>query len=88
MKRSDKVMIATGCIAAICCILNKKKNAWIPVSERLPENKHNVLVTVQNKQNKPFVEIDFISKDEWEAFEDNVIAWKELPEPYKKGKEQ
>lgn len=56
---------------------------WIPVTERLPEKKESVIVTVNDGA-------IYTDTDDWtgEAFwthGDNVIAWRELPEPWKEG---
>ena len=65
---------------------------WIPVTEDLPENALPVLVTA-TWDNQNYVTVAFYSsKDgEWLKEEDcavyplDVIAWQELPIPYKKG---
>ena len=68
---------------------------WIPVSERLPEENGQYLVTVKNLTgyeqlyNNVF-ECEFFEKD-WifKGWKDNkVIAWMELPEPYKAESEE
>ena len=66
----------------------RKQNQWIPVSERLPENGEEVLIT-----NGKYVTIDeryFLENTEdGEAYTwdingwDDVVAWMPLPEPYK-----
>ena len=71
----------------------EQETRWIPVSERLPEQSDNYLVTNDDGD----VEMAYfahpkdyaISKGEWREiwYEDNVIAWMPLPEPYKEGKE-
>lgn len=71
------------------------KGHWIPVSERLPEENGQYLVTVKNLTgyeqlyNNVF-ECEFFEKD-WifKGWKDNkVIAWMPLPEPYKAESEE
>lgn len=68
---------------------------WIPVSERLPEENGQYLVTVKNLTgyeqlyNNVF-ECEFFEKD-WifKGWKDNkVIAWMPLPQPYKAESEE
>lgn len=72
---------------------------WIPCEVRLPEEDKDVLVTVYfkgNRHNKPRYYIDIASciGGSWSSFSDEfkvmknrheVVAWCELPEPYKGG---
>ena len=56
---------------------------WIPVSERLPEEKHCCLCCDKDR----YITIGFISKSkEWCFVDDeidiDVIAWMPLPKPY------
>ena len=53
---------------------------WIPVSERLPKNGNRVIVT--NKDGQVFINPFW---DHFRFFDDEIIAWQPLPEPYKKG---
>ena len=61
---------------------------WIPCSERLPEVSNFYMVTNEHDE----VEIiwfahkgDYdIDKSEWRETEDKIIAWKKVPEPYRK----
>jgi hypothetical protein len=64
-------------------------NGWIPVSERLPKEDGNYLVTMKHKEfnqtkvtsmdfNGEFLFNDYFEKAWWE-----VIAWQNLPDPYK-----
>ena len=70
---------------------------WIPVGERLPEKDGHYLVNVKNGWfPKNVIAIDLLrfedgkwkyyfgfENDDFEDFEDPVIAWMPLPEPYK-----
>ena len=67
----------------------EKIGEWIPCSERLPENISTVIVQVKEIEKPTFgwygsisgwrlIEIDFV---ELKGF--TVIAWQQLPEPYK-----
>lgn len=65
----------------------QKKQKWIPVKERLPEDGAEVLVTVEGYENEKDDKIpSFVSSDvqvsgEWQKW-NGVIAWMSLPEPY------
>ena len=65
------------------------QDRWIPVSEKLPEEDENYLVTMKHKEfnqtkvtsmdfNGEFLFSDCFEKAWWE-----VTAWRPLPEPYK-----
>lgn len=65
----------------------QKKNEWIPCSERLPNDGHNVLMCRKNGTVGEGCYHSIIG--EWSQFRWNasgvkgVIAWMEMPEPYK-----
>ena len=69
----------------------RPKDKWIPVTERLPENDEDVLITrVYNGSTHYFIEMSwfneckFLTQDgEFEL--PNVVAWMPLLEPYKEG---
>ena len=72
----------------------QRKHRWIPVSERLPEEDQCILVTVNGRyknvtfdnaiQIACYCEEEGWVIEEWPEWENpNVIAWMELPEPYK-----
>ena len=69
----------------------RPKGEWILVTERLPENDEDVLITrVYNGSTHYFIETSwfneckFLTQDgEFEL--PNVVAWMPLPSPYKEG---
>ena len=61
----------------------KQEPRWIPVTERLPEEKGLYLVSVKNDHNRRYSKTCwFHGGDNWFARQD-VLAWMPLPEPYK-----
>lgn len=62
-----------------------KKNDWIPVEERLPEDENIVLVTTQTKKGLRNVNRAYCIDGYWHGSGtmSRVIAWQPLPEPYK-----
>lgn len=55
---------------------------WIPYKEKAPEEGKRYFVTVKYK-GKPIVDIDDYYSYGFDDWHDAVIAWAELPEPYK-----
>ena len=64
----------------------ENKGEWIPVSERLPEERQSVLVWCPQYKN---IYCACLEKEQWWIFgafmkvQDEVVAWMPLPEPYK-----
>lgn len=63
--------------------IQKLKTGWIPVSERLPEEKGYFLTSTVFDD----VYCDFWNGEEFERTE-MILAWMPLPEPYKKEGEE
>lgn len=62
-----------------------EQTEWIPVTERLPENIRNVLVTLEEHgMVATYISFYVPSEHRWNN-DDNVIAWMPLPKPYKEG---
>jgi hypothetical protein len=62
------------------------KDNWIPVSERLPELRQEVLVFVPvDSWTKNGIEVDFLVKtpvgNYWDGSEDKPTHWQPLPAP-------
>ena len=90
---------------AIAALEGKDTNVpskWIPVSERLPEEGHDVLITKESFKIKGYEQRVIIAKrsvdprsvkiewwsPEFDALKDKaVLAWMPLPEPYKEGEQ-
>ena len=68
---------------ALSFLSKREKGEWIPVSERLPEDRGNYIIDYTNEFGG-FVGISYFDKyGFWSS--SNVIAWQPLPEPYKEG---
>ena len=61
-------------------VVEEYNNGWIPVSERLPEKSGLYLVCYKNKDCYPNIEVFLNNRF---IYEEHVIAWQPLPEPYK-----
>lgn len=69
-----------GDIIANSPTVTTKQDEWISVDEGLPEALQSVLVTSKSGR----VYTSYIAHGDWE-YGGEVIAWRPLPEPYKKG---
>lgn len=69
---------------AISALEKQEQDRWIPVTERPPEEEGNYLVTTYVCGEKAVEESLFLLNINGDAFwtAQNVIAWKEKPEPY------
>ena len=71
-----------------------KELKWIPVSEKLPEEKTRVLTTIKMPSREPQVRSGIYSDgffmndngDVWRTADKEVKAWQPLPEPYREEK--
>ena len=66
-------------------IYSKENNSWILCSERLPEENGTYLCTLDGElvgQEEPFTGMCGFENGEWDE-KDCVIAWQEMPEPWK-----
>ena len=62
---------------------------WIPVTERLPEKDGNYLVTSYTyDKSKVYVTTRLFIDGEWVFCGKDIVAWVELPKPYKEGSEE
>ena len=74
----------------------EEPNKWIPISERLPEDKTYVLTTIKVPNRiaharSGWYEDGFFYNDNgdiWKATDMEVTAWMPLPKPYKGGEEE
>ena len=58
---------------------------WIPVEEHLPLlNSQYLMVSFRRNDDEVGIGLDYYKDGKFIGFGDNVLAWAELPEPYKK----
>lgn len=69
--------ITSALDTAIAALEKQEQDRWIPVTERLPE--YGTLVLTQLSDND-IVTNWVIDEEDEEWFEDDVIAWRPLPE--------
>ena len=67
------------------CVTVGEAPRWIPVTERLPENPAQVLVTYS--WGEVTVGEYWNNGEGWGTYGEEVLAWMPLPEPYKGGEE-
>lgn len=86
-----------GMVTALGCAHEKEQNnptiepqqepKWVPVSERLPELDVYVIATTQWYEITMACRIGdgewFIHEDNANAYDDDILAWMPLPEPYR-----
>ena len=65
----------------------REQTKWIPISERLPNKKEEVLATTEWGEitiAERYIENEWIIQEGYNnADDDDIIAWMPLPEPYK-----
>ena len=72
---------------AISALEKQEQDRWVPVTERLPEEPDEVLVTDGDGEIRHAVYCHVCKKDVFITYEESmtihqVIAWRPLPEPY------
>ena len=64
---------------AVSALEKQEKDRWIPVTERLPEDKKKVLVSYDTEDGK---KVDISMFDRYGCLLGLVSAWRPLPEAY------
>lgn len=87
--KNTKLCMSMAC-NHVTALSHAEPEAWIPVKDRLPPYGKRVLVTVE-----PIGDYAYVAQDRWREgsseYADHwgdysrVIAWRELPPPYKAG---
>ena len=76
---------------AIEALEEKPKDKWIPVTEKLPEDDEDVLVTrVYTGSTHSFIDMVWFNEGKFLTQDgnlelSNVVAWMPLPKPYMRG---
>ena len=77
-------------LTEILKLTEQYSNGWIPCSERLPEDDSICMVTVEYPNNETVVDYGWFDRKSvcWfvgtqEFRTSNILAWQQLPEPYK-----
>ena len=78
----DNGEITTGEYEEMIKPLKREICEWIPVSERLPKEREEVLVTVSNEF-ETFADVDSWMGGSFWTYIDAVTAWMPLPDPYR-----
>ena len=81
----NKPAVVGKCVATIMGLPSADRpQGWIPCSERLPEKDGFYLVTVTDGEQIAVCKMPFV-ESEWGGnwFDDEVVAWMPLPEPWK-----
>lgn len=85
ISRQDVLDAVNDCGICIQRILDipsaEPERKWIPVSEALPEEKQNVLITTIDGERKVSMLTDFTYW--WNIGRGKVLAWMPLPEPWR-----
>ena len=76
-----------SCVEALDMAINAlEQAAWIPCSERLPEDGDKVLCMTKTKKGNLNHVVGYHYSGGWACgMNRNVIAWMPLPEPYEEG---
>ena len=87
MSAEKKVFSANGIIHMLQDMPTASDVKWTPVTEKMPEEKKDVMVTVRDSfTGELFVSIDaYWGKEkngEWLSFVYDVVAWAEIPKAY------